>query len=65
MAAFLLLGKKADVNRAASDGSTPLMIAASKGHIGTVRLLLNNSAQVDRTTRNGCSGTNGLVPLMG
>lgn len=56
MASFLLLEKNADVNRATSDGSTPLMIAASKGHKNAVQFLLDQRAEVNRITKNGCSG---------
>jgi ankyrin repeat protein len=55
VASFLLLAKRADVNRATSDGSTPLMIAASKGHRSAVELLLKQGAEVNRITKNGCS----------
>lgn len=56
VASFLLLEKNADVNRATSDGSTPLMIAASKGHKNAVQFLLDQRAEVNRITKNGCSG---------
>lgn len=55
VASFLLLEKNADVNRATSDGSTPLMIAASKGHKNAVQFLLDQRAEVNRITKNGCS----------
>lgn len=58
IAALLLLERRADVNRATSDGSTPLMIAASKGHKSIVEFLLSQGAEVNRVTKNGCSGIN-------
>jgi ankyrin repeat protein len=46
-AARLLLDAGADPDRAASDGPTPLMVAAGDGPLEVVRLLLARGAAVD------------------
>jgi len=44
--AKLLLEKGADVDSKASDGQTPLSLAAANGHEDVVKLLLENRADV-------------------
>jgi ankyrin repeat protein len=55
-AARLLLDAGADPDRTASDGPTPLMMAAGDGHPEVVRLLLARGAAVDAAHPNvGCT----------
>lgn len=50
-----LIKRDADVNKT---GWTPLHYAATKGHLGVIRLLLENSAYIDAESPNG------TTPLM-
>ena len=52
-AAWLLLDKGAEVDRATKDGWTPLFIACQKGHVDVARLLLECDAEVDLATKKG------------
>jgi ankyrin repeat protein len=50
----LLIEKSADVNKARnSNGTTPLYIAAQKGHLKVVRLLIEKSADVNKARNDG------------
>ena len=46
-----MLEKGAEVNRAAENGRTPLLIACYGGHVDVARLLLAHGAEVDRTDK--------------
>ena len=45
----LLLENKAEVDKAAADGSTPFCAAAQQGRVGAMQLLLKHNATVDKT----------------
>ena len=67
-----LVEKKADVNRAADDGKTPLMCAIKSGETQFVALLLENGADVNQTEIHGRTalflaakaGTTSMVRLL-
>ena len=48
-----LIGLGADVNRAESDGWTPLLFAANNGHLDVVGLLLEAGASVGARAERG------------
>ena len=48
-----LLEKGAEVDRADTEGWTPLLTACMMGHVDAARLLLENGAEVDRANKNG------------
>ena len=50
-----LLKREANVNAANEDGTTPLFIAAEKGHRDIVALLLDHGADVKQTTTDGAT----------
>ena len=49
----LLIERGADVRRASSDGVTPVMAAASRGHLNIVKILLAHGADIQTRDRNG------------
>lgn len=49
----ILISKGANLNIKSLDGTTPLMIAAEKGHIDIVKFLVENGARVDEKNKNG------------
>ena len=64
----LLLENKAEVDKAAGDGSTPLCAAAEQGHVGAMQLLgrvgamqllLKHNATVDKTKTDGSAAVQG------
>eukprot|EP00959_Pyramimonas_sp_CCMP1952_P135689 2838829-Pyramimonas_sp.AAC.1 len=48
-----LLGAGAEANAANNSGWTPLMFAASGGHLGTLKLLLEEGAAVNAKNKYG------------
>ena len=52
---------KAAVDSPDDDGWTPLIIAASAGHAQLVTMLLDNGADVNKTTSQGRSGRPDLL----
>lgn len=53
--AALLESSGADVNQTSHAGVTLLMVAASQGHVGAVRWLLNHQARVNAVDQNQCT----------
>jgi ankyrin repeat protein len=49
----LFLDKRADVNLAANNGTTPLFMASCRGYADTVSLLLENGADVNLAHKSG------------
>ncbi len=50
-----LLAKKADVNCQNKNGETPIFLAAGRGDVEIVKLLLDNGAKLDVKTKKGKS----------
>jgi ankyrin repeat protein len=48
--AWILVANEADVNRAAADGTTPLVVAATRGAVYVVQALLQRGARVSATS---------------
>ena len=63
----LLLGAKAAVNQATTDGVSPLCAAAQEGHVESVRLLLAAGAAVNNARNDGASPLFAAhsVPMLG
>ena len=61
-AAWLLLKKGAEVDRATERGWTPLYLACWIGNVTAARLLLDNGAAVDRAVKD--ARIPGWTPLM-
>ena len=61
----LLLDKKANPNRFASHGSTPLHLAAQRGDLQAVKLLVSHGADYNLCSRDGVVNGNAVAWTLG
>ncbi len=49
----VLAERGADINKAMNDGSTPLFVASSKGHVEVVSVLAERGADINKANNSG------------